>query len=870
MKLHRLVLTNYRGVAHREIEFPERGVVVVSGANEIGKSSMIEALDLLLTVKDKSSKKEVKAVKPTHADVGAEVTAEISTGPYRFVYRKRFHKGAETELTVLSPTREQLTGAEAHDRVLAMVDETVDTGLWQAQRVLQASATAPVDLSGCDALSRALDVAAGSSDEPAGDADPLLIDRIDGEYLKYFTPTGRPTGEWASVTHRLRQADEAVEHCAGAVAQVEQAVSRHAELSESLLGLTAQVASAEDRLGAAQKAAEAVTRLIGARDTARLQAEAATATRDKSAGEVDERRRLRAAIDERSKSAAELVGTAAESAQAHVAARRARDAAEVAAAQARTDAGTGGEAVDAARMALDALGVRDEAARLAVQIGKLDTATAELDAVERELFGITITDGLMQEIESAVLAVDRAADQAELASARIELVALADVQLRVGDQTVDLGAGQDWAAGVAAPTDIEIPGVLRARVVPGADALDTHAELDAAGQVLTDSLQRAGVADLAAARATDARRRELRSDQDRARATIAALTGDESVAQLRDRHTELTAGQPDITGDTDKARAVLEAARETHRTALQRADAQRDLSAAAATRCSEAAVTAGVQREKLTRAQAELDSATQRLTAARSTVSDDALTLRAEADVERSRRACAEVARLDAELAATAPDAVAVELDSAQHAVQGLVRERDAAATALAELTAQLKLYGTEGRKGALDEAYTEREHAVAEFQRIESRTRAAQTLRSVMARHRQAARLRYIDPFRKEIERLGRIVFGADFEVVIDSDLSIRSRTLRGRTVSYESLSGGAKEQIGIMARLACASLVANEDTVPVVIDDALGFTDADRLTKMAAVFDSVGGDGQVIVLTCNPDRYAGIGDAQLIELTA
>ena len=92
MKLHRLVLTNYRGITHREIEFPDHGVVVVSGANEIGKSSMIEALDLLLDSKDRSTKKEVKQVKPTHADVGAEITAEISTGPYRFIYRKRFHK----------------------------------------------------------------------------------------------------------------------------------------------------------------------------------------------------------------------------------------------------------------------------------------------------------------------------------------------------------------------------------------------------------------------------------------------------------------------------------------------------------------------------------------------------------------------------------------------------------------------------------------------------------------------------------------------------------------------------------------------------------------------------------------------------------
>jgi uncharacterized protein YhaN len=137
------------------------------------------------------------------------------------------------------------------------------------------------------------------------------------------------------------------------------------------------------------------------------------------------------------------------------------------------------------------------------------------------------------------------------------------------------------------------------------------------------------------------------------------------------------------------------------------------------------------------------------------------------------------------------------------------------------------------------------------------------------MARHRDATRLRYVDPFRSQVERLGRIVFGDSFEVEIDSGLQICSRTLSGRTVPYESLSGGAKEQMGIVARLAGAALVAKEDSVPVVIDDALGFTDSDRLTKMGAVFNAVGGDGQVIVLTCSPQRYAGVAGAHHIELT-
>ena len=66
-------------------------------------------------------------------------------------------------------------------------------------------------------------------------------------------------------------------------------------------------------------------------------------------------------------------------------------------------------------------------------------------------------------------------------------------------------------------------------------------------------------------------------------------------------------------------------------------------------------------------------------------------------------------------------------------------------------------------------------------------------------------------------------------------------------------------------MARLAGAALVAKEDCVPVVIDDALGFTDADRLYQDGRGVRRRRGDGQVIVLTCSPQRYAGVGSATL-----
>jgi AAA ATPase-like protein len=872
MRLHRLVLTNYRGITHREIQFPDHGVVVVSGANEIGKSSMIEALDLLMEAKDRSTKKEVKQVKPTHADVGAEITAEISTGPYRFVYRKRFHKRAETALTILAPRREQLTGDEAHDRVRAMMAETVDVNLWQAQRVLQAASTAAVDLSGCDALSRALDVAAGDAVELSG-AEPLLIDRIDAEYLRYFTRTGRPTGEWAGATKRLQDADADVARCAAAVAEVEEAVGAHTALTAELAQLAADRAEATTRLARARKAADEVAALTQQLKQATVVAAAAAATSEASDAALTERRRLRADIDERAAAVAALEAASAAAHEEELTAQEVQEAAEAAAEAARAAVPQGQERVDAARRAVGQLSDRDEAGRLAGRIAKIDAALGEAARFGRELASIALTDVLMRDIETASAAVGRAAGQAELASAHIEVVAAADLELRVGDQPIALAAGEAWSANATTPMEIDVPGVLTARVVPSSTAAQTQAKLDAAQQVLTGVLASAKVDDIEAARELDHRRRELVGARDTSTATAQALIGDDDADALRGRLAELRAdGAVDAVGAADvaTARAELEAASGAHRHAVAECETHRKVAEAAAKRLGEKATQASVAREKLTACLAELTVARERLDLQRRATSDDALLVKAEADGEQARNAAGWVAELSAELARCAPDSVAATLHDAERHVASLGARHDGVADELRMVSAQLTVYGTEGRKCLLDAAETEREHAEAEYLRVHRRARAAQLLRSVMARHRDTTRLRYVDPFREQVERLGRIVFGETFEVEVDSQLNICSRTLCGRTVPYESLSGGAREQLGIVARLAGAALVAKEDGVPVVIDDALGFTDPDRLVKMGAVFDAVGGEGQVIVLTCSPQRYQSVGAAQHIELSA
>ena len=432
-------------------------------------------------------------------------------------------------------------------------------------------------------------------------------------------------------------------------------------------------------------------------------------------------------------------------------------------------------------------------------------------------------------------------------------------------------AGQSWSTTVTGATEVEVPGVLTARITPGATALDVQAKHAAAQQVLTEALAAGAVADLATARSVDQHRRELQHSLDQLGATLSGLCGDEETDQVQARLAQLRAGQPaeaDPMADVTTARAALdaaEAARVTAEAECEAASSDRGERRLPAYRdihpVNGIAERSGDSASRTRRA-------TTQLAQERTSVADADLASAAEAGLRATEAAQQRAAELAEALAAAAPDAVAAELAEATEAAQSLRDRYEDAADALREVSIELSVFGGEGRQGKLDAAEIEGEHAGSEHCRVGSRARAAQLLRSVMARHRDTTRLRYVEPYRTELQRLGRPVFGPTFEVDIDSDLCIRSRTLDGITVPYESLSGGAKEQLGILARLAGAALVAKEDAVPVVVDDALGFTDPDRLAKMGEVFDTVGAHGQVIVLTCSPDRYDGVKGAHRIDL--
>ena len=79
MKLHRIHVENFKAIDERTLELPDCGVVIATGRNEIGKTSMVEALDLLLDTSTKASSKsrKVRIAQPYGTSLQVVVEAEM-------------------------------------------------------------------------------------------------------------------------------------------------------------------------------------------------------------------------------------------------------------------------------------------------------------------------------------------------------------------------------------------------------------------------------------------------------------------------------------------------------------------------------------------------------------------------------------------------------------------------------------------------------------------------------------------------------------------------------------------------------------------------------------------------------------------------
>ncbi len=876
MRIHRIRLRNFKGVENSEVHIPADGVTIIEGDNEVGKSSLAEALRLVFKELHSSKKAYIKDTQPVGRDVGPEVEVEASSGRYRFVYRKRWLRQPETVLEITEPRHEQLVHREAHERVNSLLDETLDRVLWDALWVDQGVRleTPTFDV---PSLRQSLDTSAGATE--AGADHDVLWERVCAEYARYWTPTGRMSAERLELQRRYKEAAEAAENLSEQLDALTDAADELDRCRREQSRLSKNQTLAEREHQALSEQWQQVLTLRNQRDQAEHRFNAAQAQMDAAKGHHARRGKLVEQLNAAGQKMAQAQADVDAAAPALTLATQLRDEAESDFDSARRSLETAESELHRAQDDRDHLRRTIDAELLQERHSRVNGAQQQLAQAEKVLDSSRITSKMVDEIESAHMRVVRADARTLSGAANVEISALQPMSLGIGGEAFRLEAAEVHSQAVADSLDIEIAEVATLRVTAGEEAKESAARLAAARDDLRQLCAGVDVSDLSEAREALRRHETAESERESAQKTIKQDLRDLTVDVLEQKIRGLHHGieeyrqsrpeEPPLPADHDEARRLASVLEEQHTVLLRARDDSESRLAQRRKALTDEEVRQAVAANRLELAQQANAAAENDLVEARADKSDQELRDSfdaAEAQVDAAEQG---LSGLLSRLREANEDSLADRLDNVRDAAERADRELNTNRDRQRKLQIELGIRGNEGlhTKSGLAEAARKRLHR--QHLSLESRAEVARLLHETLSRHREAAHRRYLAPFKARIDDLGRHVFGSTFSVELDNELGLARRTLDGVTLEVDQLSTGAREQLGILARLACAAIVSpGKGGAPVIIDDALGWSDPQRLQYMGSAIASAGNHCQVIILTCTPGRYAHVGNAQVVNL--
>jgi hypothetical protein len=857
MRLRAIELTNVRRFAGQRARLSGigDGITVLSEPNEFGKSTFFDAIHALFFEKHGSRNAAIKALQP-HAGGAPEVAVEVDLPEGRFRIAKRWISKPQAQ--VLDATGRLIAQA---DEAEAWIDRLMGGGLagpsgllWVRQGLM--------GLESDDKRERERDLSARRDlmSSVAGEIDMMtggrrmdaVIDRVAEALAKLATDGGRPKagGEWK------RAVDET------AALAAEEAVLR--PRAERLSGDLARRTEVNRTLTRLTDPADAAARAQALTD-AQAAHQAALAHQAEVAQAETALRLARLDADRAGQEIAAAETLAARVAVAQTALAKADDAA--AAARARAD--DLGQRDRAATEAAEALAHQTRDLRTRLQAAtraetaqaakaqaedlqrRLDRATGlqtSLDQTRAQRARITVTARMIEAAEKEQSALDLARARAEAQAVTIE--ARPD-----GAPAILNGAALPGGpVPILAAADLTLPGFGRLRIDPGAgrssDAI-TEAE-----QALSRLLAEAQLESLPAARAQWAEAQRLEAEAKQAAALLAEVApeGLDALRTALAGAETLAADAPEATEDAASVTAALAQAEAAEQSARAAAKAAHDLS-----------VQAGEARAA---AEANRASADRHLAAALSEAGDPAALAARIAELKARAPALSEAAtKAEAALAAlraAAPDLATAEarLTRAKGAVDQARHAEQKAREDLASLNATILALAEEGIEERLATLAGDRAEAEARAARYEAEVRALTRLRRALDEARTKARDAYFGPVLRELQPLLAILHPGAQLTIDDTSLLPATLTRNGQPEALEILSGGTREQVAILTRLAFARLFATAGRpVPVILDDALVHSDDDRIEAMFDALHRTARDQQILVLTCRQRAFAALG---------
>ncbi|MDH1379661.1 AAA family ATPase [Comamonas aquatica] len=487
----------------------------------------------------------------------------------------------------------------------------------------------------------------------------------------------------------------------------------------------------------------------------------------------------------------------------------------------------------------------------------------ELTQLQAEALSLALPSAELKRLREGTDRLRTAKAKLDAVSTALEFELQPDAKVRVAGAEVK-GAER---LTVVARTGIDIEGVGRITVLPGGEDLQSLiGDRDRQRDELAVLLQSLGVVNLAAAEARERLHAQRVAEANAATSVLAAHAPkglaalEADVAALSIKLTEAkqtletlalavgaeTASVPVSQAESDESSA---------RTALDDASAQLNEAKLAV---SEANALVSAAQDELAAARATLNDP---LRADKKAAASHALT----DALAHETTARANVDALAEQLRTLNVSILQQDVERFERSAKQLEAAHGQRAGEIIRLEAELEAKGALGLEEVAADKQRELDQVSRRCAELERRAKALSHLWKLLTEKRSALARRLRAPLQRHLNHYLQILFpGSSIEV--SEDLSPGRITRIGsngaETGEFDELSVGAREQMGVVARLAYADLLreAAKPTL-LILDDALVHTDKDRLDQMKRVLYDAASRHQILVFSCHPQAWQDLG---------
>ena len=178
----------------------------------------------------------------------------------------------------------------------------------------------------------------------------------------------------------------------------------------------------------------------------------------------------------------------------------------------------------------------------------------------------------------------------------------------------------------------------------------------------------------------------------------------------------------------------------------------------------------------------------------------------------------------------------------------------------------RIEFHDSAGIDEAIEHTQHELEQAKRQCNRLNREIDVLELLAKTLRAAESEAKERYLAPVLNRIRPYLQMLF-TNAEISMDEDLNITGMSRGpGYEERFDHLSMGTQEQIAVLVRLAFAEMLVDQGApAAVILDDALVFSDDQRMQLMFDILSHAARRVQIVVFTCREQLFEGLGAHQL-----